>query len=59
MGFKENLKEAMFCKNLTTIELANKTESSIILFILTLIMTVYFLYKVIYGLVVFNYRKNK
>ena len=37
----------------------NKTESSIILFILTLIMTVYFLYKVIYGLVVFNYRKNK
>ncbi|MCI5518903.1 MAG: helix-turn-helix domain-containing protein [Treponema sp.] len=25
MGFKENLKEAMFCKNLTTIELANKT----------------------------------
>ena len=25
MGFKENLKEAMFCKNLTTIELANIT----------------------------------
>lgn len=22
MGFKENLKEAMFCKNITTVELA-------------------------------------
>lgn len=36
----------------------NKTDSSITLFILNLIMTVYFLYKVIYGLVIFNYRKK-